>query len=124
MTLRRISSRSLFESLFSNSTSHTRKLHRLAKSVIILDEAQALPAHLLSPILDVLRELSAHYGTTVVISTATQPAFEAIPGFVTLVARDIVPEPERFFRVLERVRYEWLTEHPIGWTDVPASCAR
>ncbi|HUY20356.1 MAG TPA: CRISPR-associated endonuclease Cas3'' [Candidatus Binataceae bacterium] len=110
----------LFESLFSNSTSHTRKLHRLARSVIILDEAQALPAHLLTPILDALSELCIHYGTTVVVSTATQPAFEAIPGFAALGAREIVPEPRRFFGILNRVRYEWLTDQPIGWDE----CAR
>jgi CRISPR-associated endonuclease/helicase Cas3 len=110
----------LFESLFSNSTSHTRKLHRLARSVVILDEAQTLPPHLLEPILDALRELCAHYGTTVVISTATQPAFETIPGFAALKAREIVPEPERFFRILKRVRYEWLIDRPLGWAD----CAR
>jgi CRISPR-associated endonuclease/helicase Cas3 len=110
----------LFESLFSNSTSNTRKLHRLAKSVIVLDEAQALPAHLLTPILDALRELCTHYGSTVVISTATQPAFETIPGFIALGSREIVPHPERFFQILNRVRYEWMIEPPIGWDE----CAR
>ena len=48
----------LFHSLFSNRTSSTRKLHRLAQSVIILDEAQTLPPKLLEPILDMLRELT------------------------------------------------------------------
>ncbi len=109
----------LFESLFANSTSHTRKLHRPARSVIILDEAQALPARLLAPILDALRQLCAHYGASVVISTATQPAFEAIPGFASLGAREIVPDPGRFFRLLDRVTYEWPDE-PMTW----AECAR
>lgn len=97
----------LFESLFSNSTSRVRKLHRLAQSVIILDEAQALPRHLLAPILDVLKQLCTHYGTSVVISTATQPAFETIPEFAAVHANEIVPEPQRFFATLKRVTYEW-----------------
>lgn len=46
----------LFESLFSNGTSACRKLHRLADAVLILDEAQALPIHLLEPVLDALAE--------------------------------------------------------------------
>jgi CRISPR-associated endonuclease/helicase Cas3 len=108
----------LFESLFANGTSPSRKLHRLARSVIVLDEAQALPAHLLAPILDVLKQLCAYYGTTVVISTATQPAFEAIEPFASLPAAEIVPEPGRFFAALRRVVYEWRTDRALAWSEV------
>jgi CRISPR-associated endonuclease/helicase Cas3 len=105
----------LFESLFAPNTSRCRKLHRLAGSVILLDEAQTLPSHLLDPMLDALRELCTHYGSTVVLSTATQPAFDAIPIFAELEAREIVPEPERHFRALERVDYEWRIDEPLTW---------
>ena len=110
----------LFESLFGNRTSTSRKLHRLAKSIIILDEAQALPGDLLEPILDVLRELCEHYGTTVVLSTATQPAFEAIAPFRSLPATEIVREPERHFAALRRVCYEWRTDPAVDWKEVAA----
>lgn len=108
----------LFESLFANNTSRCRKLHRLAKTVIILDEAQSLPAHLLDPILDGLRELCTNYHTTVVLSTATQPAFDAIPAFERLDAREIIPVPERHFRALKRVNYEWCVDEPLSWEQV------
>ena len=108
----------LFQSLFANNPSSMRKLHRLAQSVIVLDEAQALPRHLLTPILDVLRKLAAHYGTTVVFSTATQPAFAAIPAFSDLQATEIVPQPERYFDTLRRVTYDWRTGAALGWHDV------
>ena len=110
----------LFDSLFSNRTSATRKLHNLAKSVIILDEAQALPPTLLEPILDGLRDLSDNYGASVALSTATQPAFQAIKPFADVNAVDIVPEPERHFQSLKRVRYEWRTNPPLSWDDVAA----
>jgi len=108
----------LFESIFANSTSRCRKNHRLARSVIILDEAQALPSHLLAPILDALKQLCAHYGATVVLSTATQPAFDAIPAFSATPATDIVPDPARLFEALRRVDYEWRVDAPVPWTDI------
>jgi CRISPR-associated endonuclease/helicase Cas3 len=109
----------LFQSLFSNKPSRTRKLHRLARSVIILDEAQALPSHLLTPILDVLRQLVTHYGTTVVFSTATQPAFGTIPAFAS-AGEEIVPNAALYFTALRRVVYEWRTDPPLSWDDVAA----
>ena len=110
----------LFDSLFSNRTSSTRKLHNLAKSIIILDEAQALPPTLLEPILDGLRDLSENYGASVVLSTATQPAFQAIKPFADVNAHDIVPEPAKHFQSLKRVRYEWLANPPLSWDEVAA----
>lgn len=113
----------LMDSLFASSTSRCRKLHRLAGSVILLDEAQALPSHLLEPILDVLKALCVHYGTTVVLSTATQPAFETIPTFSHLPASEIVPEPGRFFQMLRRVEYCWKTDEPVSWEEVAEEMA-
>jgi CRISPR-associated endonuclease/helicase Cas3 len=97
-----------FESLFGRLTTVCRKLHRIAQSVVVLDEAQTLPPHLLTPILDVLRELVAHYGVSVVLCTATQPAFAHAPGFEGLLGvREIAPDPPRLFRILKRVTYDW-----------------
>ena len=113
----------LFESLFSRRPQKVRKLHRLARSVIILDEAQALPAHLLEPALDALRTLTTRFGTTVVLSTATQPAFDVVGPFQRLKAQEIVPHPERYFRELERVNYEWRIGEGHTWTKVAQEMA-
>lgn len=107
----------LFESLFSNRPSKVRKLHRLARSVIVLDEVQTLPAPLLDPILDVLRELVYFYEASVVLCTATQPALDESPQFRGLPdVREIAPEPERYFRELERVEYHLELSQPWSWS--------
>ncbi len=63
-----------FESFFSNRSSRTRRLHNVARSVVILDEAQMLPVPFLKPTLEAIRELSEVYRSTIVLCTATQPA--------------------------------------------------
>jgi CRISPR-associated endonuclease/helicase Cas3 len=100
----------LFESLFSSRTSRCRKLHNLANSVLILDEAQMLPPAFLQPILHVIRLLIAHYGVTVVLCTATQPALGTQflgHGQILLngldEATEIVDETERVYEGLDRV---------------------
>jgi len=91
-----------FESLFANRSSRCRKLHNIARSVIILDEAQMLPTHHLQPCLGTLRELTANYGSTVVLCTATQPALEGLLPADTVI-REIAPDPPRLYKEFRRV---------------------
>jgi len=99
-----------FESLFANRPSKCRKLHRLANSVIILDEAQTLPLRLLRPCLAAIKELAGGYGASVVLCTATQPAllkedgFSHPEGFARAEVRELAPDPPRLYEKLRRVR--------------------
>lgn len=97
----------LFDSLFGRKPSQMRKLHRLANAVVILDEVQALPLRVLTPILDVLRTLVEEFGTTVLLTSATQPSFHAFDIWDGLEVRDVVDEPRALFQCLRRVRYRW-----------------
>ncbi|OYV26238.1 MAG: CRISPR-associated helicase Cas3', partial [Halothiobacillus sp. 20-54-6] len=113
-----------FESLFAAKTSRCRKLHNIVDSVVVLDEAQLLPAEFLQPILDMLNLLTQHYGVTVVLSTATQPAlatreyFDARNNMRGLEnVREIMDDPDVLYAKLERVNVrlpaDWNT--PISW---------
>jgi CRISPR-associated endonuclease/helicase Cas3 len=103
----------LLESLFAAKTSRCRKLHNIINSVIIIDEAQLLPPEFLQPVLDALRMLSTHYGVTLVLSTATQPALATIKNeFNKTVLRgldnvkEIIADISGLYQVLNRVDVE------------------
>ena len=93
-----------FESLFADRSSRCRKLHNIAGSVIILDEAQMLPLNLLLPIMQAIKELAQNYRCSIVMCTATQPAVQAENGFYRGFenVREIAPKPTALFNKLRR----------------------
>lgn len=95
----------LLESLFAYRTTSCRKLHNLARSVIVLDEAQTIPVELLKPTLAALQELVLNYGCSIVLCTATQPALERRSDFELGLetVRPIIPDAVPLFQALRRV---------------------
>lgn len=99
-----------FESLYCCKSSRCRKIHNIAKSVIILDEAQMLPVSLLRPCMEVLRELSFVYRTTIVLCTATQPALSTSEDFKDGLdgVQEIIPDPAKLYDMFRRIHIEVL----------------
>ena len=99
-----------FESLYCCKSSRCRKIHNIAESVVILDEAQMLPVSLLRPCMEVLRELSSAYRTTVVLCTATQPALSTSKNFKDGLdgVQEIIPDPAKFYDMFRRIHIKVL----------------
>ena len=116
-----------FESLFSNKPGRCRKLHNIARSVIVLDECQTLPPELVAPTCSMLGQLVSTLGCTVLLCTATQPAFDHadMPERLRNVREIIPPELDLFVRL--RRSFRWCGRNPMtpGWIGrrSPSACA-
>lgn len=95
-----------FESLFAAKSSRCRKLHNIANSVVIIDEAQMIPTGFLKPCINALVELVANYNTTIVLCTATQPAMNRLlpPDFKQPM--EIVKDPDELYKAFQRVKVD------------------
>ena len=115
-----------FESLFAAKTSRCRKLHSIANSVVVLDEAQLLSADFLEPIIAAMKLLSDHYGTSFVICTATQPILEKqkdfpqFPGLPVGSVREIIRDVPSLYKDLRRVEVLPPTDlrAPKTWEEI------
>ena len=95
------------ESLYSNKPSKCRKLHNIADSVIVFDEAQMLPISYLLPCVHGISQLVKRYNVSAVLCTATQPALENIfkkylPNYPAI---ELCPEEFRKDHMFRRVTF-------------------
>lgn len=92
-----------FESLFASKKKSARKLHNIAKSVIIFDEVQVLPRQYLKPCLLAVQELVQTYGVSAVFCTATQPSLQRFFSEETQFT-ELAPTPQKLFDFYRRVQ--------------------
>jgi CRISPR-associated endonuclease/helicase Cas3 len=118
----------LFESLFAARSSACRKLHNIVNSVVVLDEAQMLPTDFLQPVVSVIKSLTEHFRTSVVLCTATQPVLsgkvgtgkDILNGFAEGSVRELMADPEKLFSVFQRVRVRMLgqADERHEWSEI------
>jgi CRISPR-associated endonuclease/helicase Cas3 len=113
----------LLESLFDRRPAAMRRVHRLSAAVIVLDEVQALPHQMLIPILDALRTLVGHFGTTVLLCSATQPDFWHLSPWRELPAKEIVADPAALVSRLRRVDFDWRLDPQLDLAGLAADAA-
>jgi CRISPR-associated endonuclease/helicase Cas3 len=114
-----------FESLFSNHPSDLRRVHNIARSIVILDEVQVLPRGLLAPLLGVMQELCRDWSCSFILSTATRPAFEKKEQaslndqrWEQGTVREVVRSPSSLHARLRRVEIDWRMREPVEWSLV------
>ncbi|MEG0979441.1 MAG: CRISPR-associated helicase Cas3' [Oscillospiraceae bacterium] len=92
-----------FESLFANKSSRCRKLHNIANSILVFDEAQMIPIDYLKPCIMAINELVKNYKCTAVLCSATQPALEKVFPQSTKI-QEICKEHERLYDFFKRTK--------------------
>lgn len=109
-----------FESLYACRPSKCRKLHNLAQSVLIFDEAQMLPLPYLRPCVWAIAQLVRHYGASAVLCTATQPALDPIfQEFAPEIPiRENCPMAEAHWESFRRVSFQ--QAGTLSWMDLAA----
>ena len=111
------------ESLFSNRPSSCRKIHRIANAVILFDEVQTLPTQLAIPSLAAVSHIATNWNSSVVFSTATQPAFNHLHDEVIKHCSggwkpdEIVIHHAVMMDKLRRVNFTWL-DGKLTWQDL------
>lgn len=112
-----------FESLYASKASRCRKLHHIAKSVVIIDEVQLLPTHLLLPCAEALQQLAKHFHVTVVLSTATQLD---LPGIESSAIHEIISPDLKLYERLKRTNIEFPVnlDARMSWEEVAAELSQ
>lgn len=96
-----------FESIFSNKSSKSRKLHNIANSIIIFDEIQMFPVEFIKPCIAAISELVYNYRCSVVMCSATQPSFEKFFSKQFMIT-DICTNTNELFRIFERTQLKYI----------------
>ena len=107
------------EALFGSRTSSARRMHRLARSVIIFDEIQTLPVRCVHLFNNALNHLTCHCGSSAILCTATQPLLGKVDsekGALPLSPeKEIIPDIPELFQRLKRVELHNLEKNG-GWS--------
>jgi CRISPR-associated endonuclease/helicase Cas3 len=96
------------ESFFGGGTRGVRRMHQLARSVIVFDEVQTLPVRCVHLFNNAINFLAEQCDSTVLLCTATQPLLGKVDeerGVARLGAgAELIPNHEGYFDRLQRVR--------------------
>lgn len=103
----------LFHTLISNRKNSIRKFHRLANSILILDEVQSIPIRYWLLLHNVLTALRRQLNVYVIFVTATEPLI-----FENSEMTPLISEREKYFNILNRVVLKPLIQQEMTLDDL------
>ncbi len=89
-----------FESIYSNKKGKLRKLHNMADSIIIFDEAHLMPIDFLEPCLISVANITRYLNSEAIFLTATMPDFKEIlidKFNVNIEIKDLISDKSLFY---------------------------
>lgn len=89
----------LFHTLFSNRNRALRKFHKIAGSIVILDEIQSFPRKYWLLFRETAEVLAHHFDTHFILTTATQPAIFEKP-------KELLSRKKKYFQKLNRTELQ------------------
>lgn len=111
----------LFQSIFTGRNSALKKLNKLAGSIVILDEVQAIPEKYMPLVGATLRKISEYYGTRFILMTATQPKILKFGDrllnsheYSSKKTIDLFPSSETYFAQLKRTKFVPVLEEEMN----------
>ena len=98
-----------FESILTDKNKRLIKLHKLAGSVVILDEVQTIPFYYAPLLGAVIQHLADFYGTRFILMTATQPeivtmANRFLPKDNPMQTYELLPNYQEYYDDLKRTK--------------------
>lgn len=101
-----------FESIYANKRSKLRKLHNMANSILIFDEAHLMPTEYLQPCLEAVSYITKYLNSEAVLLTATMPDYEKLIHKYALsgsIICDLIHDTSMFYK-FNKCRYEFSGE--------------
>lgn len=104
----------LFHSLFTGHNKPLKKINKLAGSIVILDEVQAIPEDYMPLIGATLQMISKYYGTRFILMSATQPKLLEFGDMLlsennivmeNSARKELLPNNEKYFEGLDRTKF-------------------
>jgi len=95
----------IFHTLFSNRNRMIQKFHKLANSIILLDEVQTIPYKYWKLVRETLLKISELFNVYFILITATQPRIFEPDEII-----ELVPNKSEYFAQFDRVNLDFVSE--------------